>query len=73
MPPAIGNFKNGRGEFYDQELFKGKAIWVRFTVFPITPESAQSEQAFSGDGGKTWQTNWINKYSRVKDETSEAH
>jgi hypothetical protein len=73
MPAAIGDFKNGRGEFYDQELFNGKAIWVRFTVFPITPDSAQSEQAFSGDGGKTWETNWINKYSRVKDETSTAH
>ena len=73
VPPAIGDFKNGRGEFYDQELFDGKAIWVRFTVFPITPDSAQSEQAFSGDGGKTWETNWINKYARVIDATSEAH
>jgi hypothetical protein len=72
MPAAIGDFKNGRGEFYDQELFNGKAIWVRFTVFPITPDSAQSEQAFSRDGGKTWETNWINQYSRVKDESSEG-
>ena len=73
MPPTIGEFKNGRGEFYDQELFNGKAIWVRFTIFPITPDSAQSEQAFSNDGGKTWETNWVNKYTRVKDESDKAN
>jgi len=72
-PPTIGEFKNGRGEFYDQELFNGRAIWVRFTIFEITPDSAQSEQAFSNDGGKTWETNWINKYTRVKDESHGAH
>jgi hypothetical protein len=73
MPPTIGDFKNGRGEFYDQELSDGRAIWVRFTVFPITPDSAQSEQAFSDDGGKTWETNWVNKYARVKDESNGTH
>jgi len=67
LPALTGEFKNGRGEFYDQELFNDKAIWVRFTVFPISPDSMQSEQAFSNDGGKTWETNWINKYSRLKE------
>jgi len=66
-PATIGAFKNGRGQFYDQELFNDKAIWVRFTTYSITPDSALSEQAFSDDGGKTWETNWINKYTRVKD------
>ncbi len=73
MPPMIGGFKNGRGEFYDQEPFSGRAIWVRFTIFSINADSAQSEQAFSDDGGKTWETNWINKYTRVKDESDKAH
>jgi hypothetical protein len=66
-PATIGEFKNARGMFYDQELFNDKAIWVRFTIYSITPDSAQSEQAFSDDGGKTWETNWINKYTRIKD------
>jgi hypothetical protein len=57
LPALTGEFKNGRGEFYDQELFNGKAIWVRFSVFPINPDAMQSEQAFSDDGGKTWETN----------------
>lgn len=70
MPPTIVEFKNGRGEFYDQEPFNGRAIWVRFTIFSINADSAQSEQALSDDGGKTWETN---KYTRVKDESDKAH
>jgi hypothetical protein len=63
--PMIGEFKNGRGVFYDQEPYNGRSVWVRFTMIPISPTSAQSEQAFSEDGGKTWETNWINRYTRV--------
>lgn len=65
--PMYGEFKNGRGEFYDQETFNGRTILVRFIFTPLTPDTGQSEQAFSDDGGKTWETNWINKYTRVKD------
>jgi len=65
--PMIGEFKNGRGEFYDQEPFNGRMILVRF-VFSFTSEdSGRSEQAFSNDGGKTWEVNWINTYTRIKD------
>jgi len=71
-PAAVGEFKQGRGDFYDQELINGKAIWVRFSIFPRSPDTAQSEQAFSEDGGKTWETNWINTYSRVKNPSEGA-
>jgi hypothetical protein len=57
--PTIGSFKDGRGEFYDQESFNGKAILVRFVISDITPNSCSFEQAFSDDGGKTWEVNWI--------------
>jgi hypothetical protein len=63
--PAVGEFKNGRGDFYDQESINGKTILVRFSIWGITPDTAQSEQAFSDDGGKTWETNWVNKYTRL--------
>ncbi len=66
--PMYGEFKNGRGEFYDQEEFNGRMILVRFIFIPLTANSGRSEQAFSDDGGKTWETNWINIYTRVKDE-----
>jgi hypothetical protein len=70
--PGVGEFKNGRGNFYDQEQINGKYILVRFSIWGITPDTAQSEQAFSDDGGKTWETNWINKYTRVKDNADKA-
>jgi len=45
-------------------------ILVRFSIWGITADTAQSEQAFSDDGGKTWEVNWINQYARVKDESA---
>jgi hypothetical protein len=57
--PAIGRFRNGRGEFFNQETLNGRAILVRFVISDITPASCRFEQAFSDDGGKTWETNWI--------------
>lgn len=69
--PTIGGFKNGRGEFYNQEIFNGRAIFVRFVISDITPDSCRFEQAFSNDGGKTWEVNWIAIDTRVKDGTDE--
>jgi hypothetical protein len=63
--PTIGEFKNGRGEFYDQESLNGRAILVRFVISDITADAARFEQAFSGDGGKTWEVNWIATDTRV--------
>jgi hypothetical protein len=71
--PAIGEFKNGRGEFFDQERLNGRAILVRFVISDITPDSCRFEQAFSEDGGGTWEVNWIATDTRVKDESVEAH
>ncbi len=66
VPPTVGEFKNGRGEFYSQERLNGRAILVRFIIFDITPDSIRFEQAFSDDGGKTWEVNWIATDTRVK-------
>jgi hypothetical protein len=65
--PTIGEFKNGRGEFYNQETLNGRAIFVRFIISNITPDSVRFEQAFSDDGGKTWEVNWVATDTRVKD------
>lgn len=67
MPPMVGGFKNGRGEFYDEETFEGKVVFVRFIFADITPTSFRVEQAFSADGAKTWKPNWITTFTRVKD------
>src|SRR5215212_9686030 len=63
--PTIGEFKNGRGEFYDQETYNGRAILVRFVISDVTPTSCRFEQSFSDDGGKTWEVNWIAVDTRV--------
>jgi len=65
--PTIGEFKNGRGEFFSQETLNGRAIFVRFVISDITPNSCRFEQAFSDDGGKTWEVNWVATDTRVKD------
>lgn len=61
---VIGEFKDGRGEFYGQDTFNGQSILVRNGFSDITPNSSRFEQAFSIDGGKTWETNWIMKFTR---------
>lgn len=57
--PTIGEFKDRRGEFYDQESLNGRAILVRFIISDITPTSCHFEQAYSDDGGKSWEVNWV--------------
>jgi hypothetical protein len=66
-PPVIGEFKNGRGEFYGADTLGSRAILVRFVIYDIKPDSAKFEQAFSDDGGKTWEVNWIATDTRLKD------
>ena len=62
--PTVGEFRNGRGEFYDQEVWEGRTIFVRYVWSGITKTSAHFEQAFSDDGGKTWEVNWISDQTR---------
>jgi len=71
--PTIGEFRNGRGEFFDTEPMNGRSILVRNTWSDITPNSCRFEQSFSDDGGKTWEINWIATDTRVKDESGQAH
>jgi hypothetical protein len=64
LPATVGKFKDGRGEFYDQEDWNGRNIFVRFLW--IVSDTPRWEQAFSIDGGKTWETNWIATFVRDK-------
>jgi len=65
--PISGEFRNGRGEFFDQEPFNGRTILVRNVWSDITADSCRFEQAFSDDGGKTWEVNWIAVDTRLKE------
>lgn len=62
----IGGFKNGQGEFIDHEPFNGRMILSRTRWSDITPNSHRYEIAFSDDGGKTWEPNFIAAWTREK-------
>jgi hypothetical protein len=64
--PTIGQFIDGRGEFHDQEEFNGRAVFVRFVITRPDANTIHFEQAFSDDGGKTWEVNWVATDTRVK-------
>lgn len=63
--PVIGRFENGSGAFYADDVFEGKPIKVRFLWKNIEADSRRWEQAFSPDGGKTWETNWTADFFRI--------
>jgi hypothetical protein len=59
-PPVTGAFdETGRGIFYGVDTAGGRTVLVRFVISDVTANSARFEQAFSDDGGMTWETNWI--------------
>jgi len=68
-PPQVGEFRPGpdgklRGEFYAQDTWKGRAVLIRYLWMNLSPKAARMEQAFSADGGETWETNWICELAR---------
>jgi hypothetical protein len=60
----FGGFTDGRGEFFGQDSLDGRAIYVRFVFSDVTPASFRFEQAFSADGGKSWEVNWKAAFTR---------
>jgi hypothetical protein len=62
--PMVGAWSDGHGLFYDQEPFEGRMVFVRFIFSDVTPRSFRLEQAFSADGGSSWEANWITTFTR---------
>jgi hypothetical protein len=67
LAPQVGRFENGRGEFYDRETLDGRSVFVRFLWTSSGPDACRWEQAFSPDGGRTWETNWTADFFRRAD------
>jgi hypothetical protein len=65
QPPVVGRFRDRVGVFEAHEEFEGRPIIVRFTWDAVDAERPRWEQAFSPDGGKTWETNWVNQFVRA--------
>jgi hypothetical protein len=70
-PPQVGQFRDGHGEFYAQDILNDRSILVRFDWTALASKSPHFEQAFSQDGGKTWEVNWITDQTRIEDATTE--
>ncbi|PUB26861.1 hypothetical protein C8K30_10588 [Promicromonospora sp. AC04] len=66
-PAVYGGFRNGVGEFHGDDQLGGRPIKVRFLITRVGQDEARFEQAFSADGGTTWETNWIAVDHRVRD------
>jgi hypothetical protein len=70
--PTVGDFRNGRGEFYDQEEVDGRAVLVRFVIMAVDADTCRFEQAYSADGGRTWEVNWVAVDTRVRQPDKQA-
>lgn len=74
--PVVGKFEGNVGVFEAPDTFDGKPIVVRFT-WTVHPKGdkvvADWAQAFSADGGKTWETNWTNQIIRMDDAEAAQH
>ena len=64
-PPMVGRFENSRGLFFGDDTLNSAPIRVRFIWTPMTRTECRWEQAFSADGGATWETNWIMDFTRA--------
>lgn len=62
--PVVGEFADGVGTFYAEDQLNGRPIRIRFTWSVPAPDQPRWEQAFSADGGASWETNWIMEFTR---------
>jgi hypothetical protein len=66
-PPVIGSFSGDTGIFEGEDVFEGRPIIVRFLWSGVTTQTPRWEQAFSDDGGRTWETNWVMEFTPAGD------
>jgi hypothetical protein len=66
-PPLFGSFSGDTGVFHGEDTFEGRPIRVRFIWSGVTTPTPRWEQAFSEDGGETWETNWIMDFTRAEE------
>jgi hypothetical protein len=63
-PPLFGGFDGDVGVFHGEDTFEGRPIRVRFVWSGVASATPRWEQAFSDDGGETWETNWVMDFWR---------
>jgi hypothetical protein len=68
--PVVGGFVGDRGEFYGEDKDDGREVRIRFVWTKLDHDHAHWEQAFSYDGGKTWEVNWTAYFLRADPATT---
>lgn len=64
--PVVGKFTDHVGLFFADDVLEGRPIRVRFTWTATPGAHPRWEQAFSADGGATWETNWQMEFLPVR-------
>lgn len=64
--PVVGRFSASTGTFFADDSLNGQPVKVRFTWNANPGGNPTWEQAFSPDGGATWETNWTMEFSRLE-------
>lgn len=64
FPPLRGRFEGTHGTFYGDDTDDGRPVKVRF-LWQACASMPRWEQAFSIDGGASWETNWVMKFTRA--------
>jgi hypothetical protein len=67
-PPVVGTFMGDTGIFEGPDTFEGRPILVRYTWSQVSSGTPRWEQAFSEDGGETWETNFVSEFRRVEED-----
>ena len=71
--PVVGRFHHGVGIFHADDVLDSRPIRVRFRWTHTDTPNPQWEQAFSGDGGATWEVNWTMRFERTMPDAGGAH
>lgn len=64
-PPVKGRFDGDEGTFVGTDVLDGRPITMRFRWHDIHGARPWWEQAFSADGGASWEVNWRNWFTRT--------
>ena len=64
--PSIGEYRDGKLEFYSQETIDSRAMLVRGTWTIQSKDLHTYEIAGSNDGGRSWHTSFIARVTRAK-------
>ena len=63
--PVVGGFADGVGTFFADDTLNGREIRVRFVWTRQSADALRWEQAFSQDGGESWEVNWEMAFARA--------